>query len=273
MDKVFAYCEARGQLPFFEFGGGEVTYLKWFGDFLQLIYERGGLVHIISNASSSLAWWERYVSCLHGASLSFHVEEIRDKTHFINVAQIAAACSTANLHINVMMLPERFDECLSLAQQMRDEVQCSIALQPLFHGFGSGGISGRFAYTVEQEAVMQSFTGNEPTKAIPQPRGVMLVTHQDGSVVRKTAFDLLVAGETNFQGWDCHAGIENIIVTFQGEIYRAWCMQDGPIGSIFDDILTLPAEPTRCRTTICQCGIDICSTKARQAVISKGARI
>ncbi|XZG71860.1 radical SAM protein [Chitinibacteraceae bacterium HSL-7] len=265
VDRVFKYCDSRGVRPFFEFGGGEVTYLKWFGDLLRLIHGRGGLVNIISNASSSLSWWEEYVPYLNGVCLSFHVEEVKDHNYFIRVAQVASASPTTNLHVNIMMLPGKFDDCLSLAHRLKENVPCAIALQPLFHGFGGGGLSGKFAYTDEQEEIMQSFSGNQLDKPIPQPRGSMLVTHADGKVVTRSSFDLLVTNSVNFQGWECSAGIENIVITFQGDIYRAWCMQDAPIGSIYDDDLVLPTVPTRCRTKICQCGIDICSSKIKSA--------
>lgn len=264
VDQIFAYCDSKGLKPFFEYAGGEVTYLKWFGDLLDYINQRGGLVSIISNASSSLDWWEKNINALHGACLSFHIEGVKSNEHFIQVAEIAAKSPTTNAHVNVMMLPERFEECLQFAENLKSRVACSIALQPLYHGFGGGGITGKHSYTEEQEEIMKTFRGNPQHKEIPEPRGSVMVTMDSGEVVKKSTFDLLVEEQTNFTGWDCYAGIENIVVTFQGDIYAAWCMQDGPIGTIFDEKLTLPSKPMLCHTKICQCGADICSTKIKK---------
>lgn len=262
--QVFDYCNRKNLTPFFEYAGGEVTYLKWFGELLDFINQRGGLVSIISNASSSLDWWEKHIHALHGACLSFHIEEVKSHEHFIQVAEIAASSPTTNAHVNIMMLPERFDECLQFAEILKSRVACSIALQPLYHGFGGAGITGKHAYTEAQEEIMKTFRGNEQQKNIPEPRGSVMVTMDSGEVVKKSTFDLLVEEQTNFSGWDCYAGIENIVVTFQGDIYPAWCMQDGPIGTIFDEKLTLPSKPMLCHTKICQCGADICSTKIKK---------
>ena len=265
INTVFDYCKKREIKPYFEFGGGEVTYLAWFSTVLMEIHKRNGLVSIISNASSPLYWWRKNISMLHSVSLSFHCEQIKKQKHFIEVAKIISASASTRLQVNIMMLPDRFSECLMFAKQLRGEVNCGISLQPLYQGFGGGSISGRFKYTKRQESIMVNFSGNQTIKNIPEPRGFLDVVNSDNSHVRKTCFELLINQQTNFSGWHCHAGLENIIVTFEGDIYRAWCMQDALIGRLYDEKLKLPKEPTLCHTKICQCGPDICSSKYRDA--------
>lgn len=265
INNVFESCERRGVKPYFEFGGGEVTYLAWFSDVLGIIHRRNGLVSIISNGSSPLAWWRKHIPMLHSVSLSFHCEQIKSQQHFIEVVKTIAASPSTRLQVNVMMLPARFSECLMFAEELRQQVNCGISLQPLYHGFGGGGISGRFEYTKLQDSIMANFFGHQAVKDVPDPRGSLDIVNSDGSKERKSSFELLVNQQTNFSTWYCHAGMENIIVTFEGGIYRAWCMQDAPIGSLYDKTLNLPKEPTVCHTEICQCGPDICSSKLRDA--------
>lgn len=267
VNQVCDYCDERGLHPYFEYGGGEVTYLKWFGDLLELINRRKGLVSIISNGSTAIEWWHKHVHALYAANLSFHVEEVTDHEHFIAVAKVLEQSPCSRVHVNVMMLPSRFDECLAFAERLKREVSCSIALQPLYHGFGGGGLSGRFDYTEEQDRIMQQFRGESRSKDLPEPRSWINVERDDGLWFEKSTFDLIIEQQTNFAGWECNAGVENIVVTFQGDIYRAWCMQDGPIGHITDEQLVLPDQPTLCRTKICQCGTDICSTKTKRQQI------
>jgi MoaA/NifB/PqqE/SkfB family radical SAM enzyme len=264
VNQVFSYCEQKGMKPFFEFAGGEVTYVKWFGDLLTLIHQRGGLVTVISNASSSLDWWKQHVHAIHSACLSFHSGEVKDKAHFIQVAEMIQDAPKTNLHVNIMMQPDRFDECLAFARELKARVECGIALQPLYHGFGAGAVTAKHTYTEQQEAIMRDFRGGWREKHTPNPRGAVLLSMNDGKTYKTSNFELLVAEKTNFTGWDCYAGIENIIVTFEGDIYRGWCKQDGPIGSIYADEIVLPQRPTLCKTPICQCGADICSTKLKR---------
>lgn len=263
IDNAFNFCEARNIKPYFEFGGGEVTYLSWFSKVLVRINKRNGLVSIISNASSPLIWWDKNISMLHSVSLSFHYDQIKSQEQFIAVAKLVADSPSTRLQVNIMMLPSRFSECMTFAEKLREQINCGISLQPLYDGFGGGGISSRFGYSELQEKYMEKFCGNPATKYIPEPRGSLTVINEEGHERRVSSFELLVNQKTNFTGWYCNAGVENIVVTFEGDIYRAWCMQDEPIGNIYNETLNLPELPTLCHTKICQCGPDICSSKTR----------
>lgn len=131
--------------PYFEFGGGEVTLLRYFPDIIKLIHDRQGLVNIVSNGSKLLQWWNKNSHFLHGVSLSFHINDIKSESHFIEVSKILEASESTRFHVNIMMVPERFDDCLAFANRLKQEVRCSIALQPLFEGFGHGGITKKYS--------------------------------------------------------------------------------------------------------------------------------
>lgn len=51
--EVLSNLEEKGVTPYFEFGGGEVTLLRYFEDIIKLIYEHDGLVTIVSNGSKN----------------------------------------------------------------------------------------------------------------------------------------------------------------------------------------------------------------------------
>lgn len=259
--RIINHSKKLGLRPYFEFGGGEVTLLRYFSDLINFIHKNNGLVSIISNGSKSLQWWRDNVGYLNGVSLSYHVNDIKDEAHFIEVAKILECSSNTRAHVNVMMDPQRFDDCYLFAQRLKEQVKCSIALQPLYEGFGHGGITKRYDYTDEQESLMQTFRGRPEEKNLPEPRALLEIEYLDDSKETLSTFDLLINDQVNFIGWDCYAGVESMVITFSGEIYRAWCMQDGTIGSIYDEQITLPITPTRCRTKVCQCGADISSKK------------
>ena len=249
--------------PYFEFGGGEVTLLRYFPDIIKLIHDRQGLVNIVSNGSKSLQWWNKNAHFLHGVSLSFHINDIKSESHFIEVSKVLEASQNTRFHVNIMMVPERFDDCLAFANRLKQEVRCSIALQPLFEGFGHGGITKKYPYTSEQEQIMKDFRGRPELKTLPPSMAELEVHYLDGTTQNLSTFDLIANDQTNFVGWDCYAGIDSLVVTFSGDIYRSWCMQDGPIGSIYDENIELPTHPTKCRTKICQCGVDSLGKKGQ----------
>lgn len=252
----------------FEFGGGEVTMVPWFPDVLKSIYYNGGLVTIVSNGSKKNSWWQVNAKYLSGVSLSYHIDDIKSESHFIEVSKVLEASQTTRFHVNVMMVPERFDDCLEFANRLKQEVRCSIALQPLFEGFGHGGITNKYSYTTKQEQIMKDFRGRPEIKKLPPAMAELEVNYADGKTENLSTFDLIANDQTNFVGWDCYAGIDSLVVTFSGDIYRSWCMQDGPIGSIYDEHIELPTNPTKCRTKICQCGVDLSAKKVNTKLIS-----
>jgi MoaA/NifB/PqqE/SkfB family radical SAM enzyme len=254
--------------PYFEFGGGEVTLLRYFCDLIKYIRKNDGHVCIVSNGSKKLSWWRDNAEYLSGVSLSYHINDIKSESHFVAVSKVLEVSQSTRFHVNIMMVPERFDDCLEFANRLKQEVRCSIALQPLFEGFGHGGITKKYSYTPEQEQVMKDFRGRPELKTLPPSMAELEVKYIDGTARNLSTFDLIANNQTNFVGWDCYAGIDSLVVTFSGDIYRSWCMQDGPIGSIYDENFELPDTPTKCRTKICQCGVDLSATKVNTKLIS-----
>lgn len=252
----------------FEFGGGEVTILSYFSELIQYISERNGEVTIVSNGSKKISWWQENVKHLSGVSLSFHINDIKSESHFIEVSKVLEASQTTRFHVNIMMVPDRFGDCLQFANRLKQKVRCSIALQPLFEGFGHGGITKKYPYTPEQEKIMKDFRGRPELKDLSPSMAELEVKYADGKTENLSTFDLIANDQTNFVGWDCYAGVDSLVVTFSGDIYRSWCMQDGPIGSIYDENIELPTHPTKCRTKICQCGVDLSAKKINTKVES-----
>lgn len=268
VDKVIANSKKHGLTPYFEFGGGEVTLLRFFGKVLEFIHKQSGLVNIVSNGSKSLQWWVEHSKYLSGVSLSYHINDIKNEAHFIEVSKILEASESTRFHVNIMMVPERFDDCVEFANRLKQEVRCSIALQPLFEGFGHGGITQKYPYTPEQEQIMKDFRGRPELKTLPPSMAELEVNYADGTTENMSTFDLIANDQTNFVGWDCYAGIDSLVITFSGDIYRSWCMQDGPIGSIYDENIELPTHPTKCKTKICQCGVDLSAKKVNTKLAS-----
>ncbi|PHJ40571.1 radical SAM protein [Vibrio sp. PID17_43] len=265
---LFDNIEYGNGRPCFEFGGGEVTLLGYFSDLLKYISRKNGEVTIVSNGSKKLSWWQNNAKYLSGVSLSYHINDIKSESHFIEVSKVLEASKSTRFHVNVMMVPERFDDCLAFANKLKQEVRCSIALQPLFEGFGHGGITQKYPYTREQERIMKDFRGRPELKTLPPSMAELEVNYADGTAENLSTFDLIANDQTNFIGWDCYAGIDSLVVTFSGDIYRSWCMQDGPIGSIYDENIELPTHPTKCRTKICQCGVDLSAKKVNTRLVS-----
>lgn len=58
IESVFSYGRKVNRKLHFEFGGGEVTYYRGFGDLIRSISEQNGEATIVSNGSKKLSWWK-----------------------------------------------------------------------------------------------------------------------------------------------------------------------------------------------------------------------
>lgn len=248
---------------FFEFTGGEVTLYKHFDELADFCAEQGVKFGFISNGSRTLRWWEEKKHLFDHVCLSFHPED-GDEDHFIKVVDIVK--DHAMTHVNIMMHPDQFDRCYAVARRFKKMTNVSIALQPLIHDFGDT----LFDYTPEQhqvfkdqyELIVKHIKWTKPSRIY---RGSMLKYYEDGrQPVPSSAHRFIAQRQNNWAGWDCYAGVEQLIVDMDGSIHRGWCKVGGVIGNIHDAELNLPKEPVLCNKTMCHCNFDIMTTKIKR---------
>lgn len=244
---------------YFEFTGGEVTLWKHFTDICQFCKDLDIKIGLISNGSRTIRWWEENKQYFDHVCLSFHPEEA-DIDHFMNV--VKTVHNDLRTHVNIMMSPEKFEQCYSLANKIKSLGNLSMALQPLIHDFGTelykySDIQHKI-FDRQYELIIKHI---KYSKDFPYYRGAMRKIYEDGVEESFTAQRFINDQTNDWSGWDCYAGVEQIIVDMDGKIYRGWCKEGGCVGDIYDKNLTLPEEPVLCTKTMCHCNFDIMSTK------------
>lgn len=262
IDEVINYYAPRK--IYFEFTGGEVTLWRDFVKTAKYIKERGHDIGFISNASRTIRWWEENKNNFDHVCLSFH-PEFSDPDHFLQVAKIMSeVCRT---HINVMMHTDKdkFDMGEKLAHD--SVVECkniSIALQPLVVDFGTE----RFPYTEEQLKIIDNQFKNFGSKIVHDKtytvyRGSMdMIDSVNNLKQNSSAHRFIADNANNWKGWDCWAGVEQIIVDFDGSVWRGWCRVGGSFGNIKKPKqIDFPSKPIRCNKNYCHCNFDIMCKK------------
>lgn len=259
--------EKKDKKIFFEFTGGEITYYRNFVELFEFLKQHGAETGMISNGSRDLAFWEKHKHLFDHICLSFHPEQ-GDPDHFFEVVKLLNHRST--VHVNIMMLPSKFDLLYGLAQRISSEIEgISVAIQALFENM-SGSI---FTYTSEQKHLLdnpnlpwgQNIKYNSaPDKVKKVYRGEMKKVYQNGSTEVANPPELIAKGENTWTGWDCSIGIENIVIDFHGNIYRGWCMVGGKIGNVADPHFSIPTDTISCSAKMCYCGLDIMATKSKK---------
>jgi MoaA/NifB/PqqE/SkfB family radical SAM enzyme len=244
---------------YFEFTGGEVTLNKYFVDICQYCTTLGARVGLISNGSRTLRWWEENKKYFDHVCLSYH-PEFSNADHFLDVIKILH--NDARTHVNIMMSPAEFDKCYVVATKVKNIENISMALQPLIHDFGDK----LFDYTPAQLTVFEKqhelFVKHiQHTKSFEYYRGAMKTVEHDGTMKASSAHRFISESTNDWSGWNCYAGSEQIVINFDGEIYRGWCKVGGKIGNISDANIQIPTTPVVCNKTMCHCNFDIMCTK------------
>jgi sulfatase maturation enzyme AslB (radical SAM superfamily) len=266
IDLVFK--ENHGKKIYFEFGGGEITYHKYFKKIFEFIKSRGGATGIISNGSRPITWWEQHIHLLDHLCLSYHSEQA-NQMHFYDLIKIIE--KKVSTHVNLMMLPQKFQETYDFAKRLAlDFSSISIALQPILINF----TGPMYNYSHDELSILKE--QNLPRiKSIDGSlkdfkkvyRGSMLKIFEDGRRVAVDPTTLVSNQENGWFGWDCMTGVENIVVEIDGSIYRGYCRVGNKIGSFLDPNFNFPSEPILCFKKKCTCIFDIMSSKSRHKLL------
>jgi MoaA/NifB/PqqE/SkfB family radical SAM enzyme len=75
------------------------------------------------------------------------------------------------------------------------------------------------------------------------------------------ANDVIKNRSNQFKGWSCNAGLESLMINWDGEVHRATCRVGGSLGNIYNDTFVVPTESIVCTRDFCTCAADIPLTK------------
>jgi MoaA/NifB/PqqE/SkfB family radical SAM enzyme len=75
------------------------------------------------------------------------------------------------------------------------------------------------------------------------------------------ANDVIKLHMNKFKGWSCSAGVESLMINWDGDVHRATCRVGGSLGNIYDGTFLAPVAPITCSRDWCTCAADIPLTK------------
>ena len=77
------------------------------------------------------------------------------------------------------------------------------------------------------------------------------------------ANDVIKEHKNQFKGWSCNAGIESLMINWDGDVHRATCRVGGSLGNIYNGTFEMPQHPIVCTRNFCTCASDIPLTKIK----------
>ena len=77
------------------------------------------------------------------------------------------------------------------------------------------------------------------------------------------ANDVIKEHLNQFKDWTCNAGLESLMINWDGDVHRATCRVGGSLGNIYEGNFTIPLTPIVCTRDACTCAADIPLTKVK----------
>ena len=252
------YTGKLGREVLVQYTGGEPTVYPKFKELVRYASERGIRQSIISNGSRTPRFWSEVAPMFEKVHLSYH-HEFADPAKFVDVAE--EICKHTDVHVNVLMLPNQFDEIITMCQELRTRCPtATILLKPLQKDFGSE----LYDYTDYEKRIldtMHSFHTDTGPRKKNYPSGHLNVEYADGRKEGTTPSALMLAGVNQWKGWQCNIGIETLNVDMYGNIRGGLCRVGGSYGNIGGDY-KLPEAASVCTKNWCTCHLDIMVSKS-----------
>jgi len=211
-------------------------------------------IHMTTNLSKNKEWFKIYIglaSVFHRASItaSYHQEYIKDNDKFADKL-LFLQDSNIKITINMVMVPERFDELYKAALFFKDK-GLNATLKPQSDPHANRIVEG---YTEDQLAILHNGMKQLDNK---NPLMQVKLTDDEGVDWYMDQAERFNAFNFNcFKGWECSAGYRSIIIREPcGSIKRSYSCQDEPIGNI-ETGFKLHDDITPCISSSCVSSAD-----------------
>jgi hypothetical protein len=222
--------------------GGEPTLWRDLALFIEAIKKENDIyLSLISNGSRTLRWWKEYGHLIDNAHLSYHISQA-DPDHMIAVADTLFEYNK-KVTVKVLMDRKHWQEGLDVIDYMKKNskhkwfiITCEV-IEPEVAKIGNIKVvnADDIQITPEQKRFLKNHL-----KRIPNPlwiwknrklifEGQMrlfesVATLDNNKTVRAKSNTYINNNWTNFEGWSCDIGLDNVYISWTGEIQGS-CQQ------------------------------------------------
>jgi len=297
-DKVHAHCQRLDKKVRWTFTGGEPFIDPGFLPMCRHIHGLGRVeqMNVTTNGSLPLEIYLSAAEIFRGITFSLHLERSRSEIDRVidQIVRLSRARPECFLSCNLMYLPGttewikeiistldsnnisyvlrkitppgEWEDCLPYIpsdQGKKSAVLLDVDQQSQqknrWYAINDQTRQNRLReYYSQQE---QDFLRQHSQKTPWQNIGVWF---DDGSYDELNSDQLIARDQNSFQNWVCYAGVDNIYIDFDGQIYRGFCLEGGSIGRVGDEQI-FSSTPIQCRRQWCNCAYDIPVRKASSA--------
>jgi len=256
VDEIKRQARENGFTQFhWSFSGGEPTAYKHLLDLTkhlddgpQTPYQS---IHMTTNLSPGSKWWKSW--CDHTALLqrrsitaSYHDEFAKEQEFGDKCLQLQY--ELVHVTINQVMVPEKFYELYERMERFHKR-GINVTLKPQSNPTASGIVDG---YTEDMINKMQ--TGFPQRSNGEDLYQIALYDATGKEYLFDQAERFNAFGFNKFQGWDCNAGYQSVIIR-GNEVKRSYSCHDQILGTLTDGF-ELTTNPRLCVTPSCVSSAD-----------------
>ena len=246
----------------FEFIGGEPTLSGDIKEIGMRLHNHPTSIILKTNGSADLEWWRKSKQYLTSVIISVH-KEYCDLEHIDAVVTLLLEDKEIHPVDVEILIPTRHERshwtwAIDALTHYRETFNLG-NLQMLYTNFTRGSDT-YFPYSNEQWH-QYSLLHNLP---IPKSKERLIDNQQSSSQNIETPIrqiDVKVRDKLDFNGYRCYAGIETLVIDYNGRVWRGWCAHGGAIGSIYELPIQFPTDPIVCGLSRCGNGFDQQSRK------------
>jgi organic radical activating enzyme len=251
VDEIKRQARANGFNQYhWSFSGGEPTAYKYLLELVEhLGTEEYQSIHMTTNLSPSTKWWKKWAEntkTLQRRSItaSFHAEFANEFEFAEKILQLMQ--DGVYVTVNQVMVPTQFYQLYERLQRFADR-GINVTLKPQSNETASALVDGYSArmITLMQQGFPQQANGEDLYQIALYDESKEYLFDQ---AERFNAF-----GFYKFQGWNCNAGFQSVIIR-GNEVKRSYSCHDVPLGTLEKFTLFPQAQP--CMTPSCVSSAD-----------------
>lgn len=234
------------------FTGGEPTIHPRFEELISYAKNQGiGWISVTTNGTRQPDWYEEQRVDQYVFSLHFEHDWRRALNNITTLFQTVEECNIpTNIMVNVMAHHNYMNEVkFVVAKLQHDRIPYVIR---------------RIRWTEDDHNVFDDMRYNYNDLDWILEREATVKANcviDDDPAKMYHANDIIKLHLNEYQGWTCAAGIESLMINWDGDVHRATCRVGGSLGNIYTGTFTIPTKPVTCTRNNCTCAADIPLTK------------
>lgn len=232
--------------------GGEPCVHPDIEQLLQHAKNRISWINVTTNGTRTVEFYQNILeNYINHIVFSVHLES--DWLRVINtIIKVYKQSANKNVLVHMMMLPGRLKDVKDACEALLD-AGIRYALRPIRWTKTHDDFEDMIHYSAE-EKVFLAVSNHTP------PKNTLI-----DNTVECNVNDLLINKTNQFLGWSCMAGVESLMINWDGEVHRATCRVGGSLGNIYQGTFAKPTDPIDCTRKWCTCAADINITKLNNA--------